>query len=202
MSKPVESYAKEVLRRGNRGALLRTAMLNGWEALKAKQPDRAWWRRKSTRAGIVWEYSVNNAIDAFKDDKDVVVIPHFDTISFVIEDGLLVRLKKADIELRSRNVQTVLSSLFHQHEADLFGYTGLQRVEAAYVLNRFETEMDWVGIVARDGERHLWHFELNELHASEVIELPLVGGSGKPTGERLANLKTNDAGQQREQEND
>ncbi|HUB16205.1 MAG TPA: hypothetical protein VMB34_29950 [Acetobacteraceae bacterium] len=201
MSKPVASYAKEVLKRGNRGALLRAAMLGGWDSLKVQQPDRAWWRRKSTRAAVVWEYSVNNAIDALKDDKGVRVVSHYDTISLVIEDGLLVRLKKADIELRSRNVQTILASLFHHHDADLFGYQGLQRVEAAYVLNRFETEMDWVGIVARDGEHHLWHFELNELLDSDVVKLPLVGG-GKPAAERLANLKTDDAEQQREQEND
>jgi hypothetical protein len=201
MSKPVEAYAKDVLSRGNRGALLRAAMFDGWETLKAKQPDRAWWRRKSTRAAVVWEYAVNNAIDALKDDKDVQVISHYDTISLVIEDGLLVRLKKANIELQSANVQTALASLFHDHEADLFGYAGLQRIEAAYVLNRFETEMDWIGIVARDGEHHLWHFELNELRRSDVVELPLIGGT-MGSAARLATLKKYGVEQKREEEND
>jgi hypothetical protein len=42
----------------------------------------------------------------------------------------------------------------------MFGFTGLQRVEAVYVPNRFDTGIIWTGIVARDGPVELWHFEL------------------------------------------
>ena len=69
------------------------------------------------------------------------------------------------------------------------------------MLDRYETSIDWIGIVARDDDRPLWHFELNELLHSEVVELPL-GDHAKGSAARLATLKTEDAEQKREQEND
>jgi hypothetical protein len=59
---------------------------------------------------------------------------------------------------------------FHEHSADLFGYNGLQRVEAVYVPNRFETGIIWVGVIARNNTRHLWHFEL----AESVTAVPVI----------------------------
>ena len=100
------------------------------------------------------------------------VVRHFDTVSFVMDDTVLLRLKKADMELQSSNVQTVLSSLFHRHDADLYGYSGLQRVESAYVLNKFETEMAWIGVVAREKKAKLFHFEFNELSFPAEVPLP------------------------------
>jgi hypothetical protein len=166
MAHPVESVIRETLRKQQRGVRLRAAMTGAWQTLKDDFPDRAWWRRKSTRAAIVWEEAVNNAIASFSDDKGINPVRHFDTVSFVVDDAVLIRLKKVDMELRSSNVQTVLSSMFHRHDADLFGYSGLQRVEAAYVLNKFETDMAWVGIVAREKKTNLFHFEFSELGAA------------------------------------
>jgi hypothetical protein len=172
MPTPVESVIRDVLRKNDRAAQLRVATSGAWQALKEKYPDQAWWRRKSTRAAIIWEEAVNNAIASFSRDKGVCLVRHYDTVSFVMDDTILLRLKKADMELRSSNVQTVLSSLFHRHDADLFGYNGLQRVESAYVLNKFETEMMWIGLVAREKKSKLFYFEFNELAAP--TEAPLT----------------------------
>jgi hypothetical protein len=172
MPQPVESVVREAVRKNDRAIHLRAATSGAWETLKAKYPDRAWWRRKSTRAAVVWEEAVNNAIAALGKDKGVCVVRHFDTVSFVMDDIVLLRLKKADMELQSSNVQTVLSSLFHRHDADLYGYSGLQRVESAYVLNKFETEMAWIGVVAREKKAKLFHFEFNEL--ATPAQAPLI----------------------------
>jgi hypothetical protein len=53
----------------------------------------------------------------------------------------------------------------------MFGFTGLQRVEAVYVPNRFDTGIIWTGIVARDGPVELWHFELTPA-AAPTAALP------------------------------
>ena len=95
-------------------------------------------------------------------DPGVHIQRHLDTISFVFDDVVLLRIKKANLELKTSNYPTELAGLFYQHQTDLFGFPGVQRVEAAYVLNRFETEVDWVGIVAWNAHRQLWHFELPE----------------------------------------
>ena len=44
-------------------------------------------------------------------------------------DTVLMRMKKADLQLRTKNYPTAQATLFHAHESDLFGYSGLQRVE-------------------------------------------------------------------------
>ena len=80
------------------------------------------------------------------------------------------RFKKADIELKTRNYPTFLAKLFHSHEDDLFGFEGLHRVEAAYVLNQYQTSIDWVGIVARDHKRILWQIELER--GTKIERLP------------------------------
>lgn len=160
-----------------------------WAELQTDYPQRGWWRRKGTRAAIVWEHTVKNAIDALADD--AVVVPHNDTVSLIFDDRVLVRVKKADLELKSRNYPTRLAQLFHVPEADLFGYEALQRVEIVYVLNRFETEIDWIGIVARDGHSVIWQFELEDVPANVEI-LPLDASTqeaGEKTAESVAKLK-------------
>lgn len=170
MAKPIKSDAQAVLAIGQRGAKLRTAVLTAWAEVESEYPQRGWWRRKGTRAAVMWEHSVKNAIEALAED--AIVLPHNDTVSMIFGDKLLVRAKKADLELKSRNYPTPLAQLFHEPEADLFGYEGLQRVELVYVLNRFETAIDWIGIVARERDAVIWHFELED-DAASVETLPI-----------------------------
>ena len=60
------------------------------------------------------------------------------------------------------------------------------RTQSKTIVCRFGTAVPFTQVIMLD---------------SDVVKLPLVGG-GKPAAERLANLKTDDAEQQREQEND
>src|SRR6185437_7417651 len=134
----------------------------------------------------MWEYTVANAIAALAADKGVAVAPHHDTVSFVFDDTVLVRFKKANIELQSSNYPTMLALLFHDHKADdLFGLGELQRVEAAYVLNRFQNAIVWAGIVAREKRRSLWSFELARAAGAEVVELLPPAEPVAPAAERV-----------------
>lgn len=172
MPTPDEDIVRSTLTKNGRDKLIRAAMANSWETFLEKYPERAWWRRKSTRAGLIWEYSVQNAIAALEDDPGFKPIAHDDTMSFVFDQQVLVRLKKADLELRTSNVQTLLASLFHAHEAQLPGLEDLQRVEAAYVLNQYQTQIEWIGIVARSRKRLLWKWELEGSGVVERLPLP------------------------------
>jgi hypothetical protein len=168
--KPIKSHVKRVLAKNGRAQKLLNAIHFGWETGKT-YPRYTQWRRKTTRAHVVWEETVEKAEELLADDDGVKIIPHHDNVSFIFDDTVLLRFKKASVTLRSSNVQTVLSDLFHEHRADLFGYGGLQRVEACHVLNPFETGIVWVGIVARESNAHLWHFEL-EAERGEATILP------------------------------
>lgn len=169
---PNEPLVKSVLAVGGRGSIIRRAVDDAWQSFHEKYPERAWWRRKSTRAALLWEHSVQNAIAGLEGDVGCKPIPHDDTVSFVFDQSVLVRFKKADIELRTRNYPTFLSNLFHSHEEDLFGFNGLHRVEAVYVLNQYQTSIDWCGIVARNHKKVLWQAELVIGSSVERIPLP------------------------------
>ena len=55
MPTPAESVVRQVLE--PRHAVILDAVTGGWAECRA-MPQIGWWRRKSTRAGIVWEETV------------------------------------------------------------------------------------------------------------------------------------------------
>jgi hypothetical protein len=132
----------------------------------------ATWRRKGTRRALFWEFAVDKFIELTQGDPGLHVAEHNDTISFIFDDAILVRFKKADMDLHSSNYPTPTAELFHEHEADLFGFIGLQRVEAVYIPNQFDTDIIWTGIVAREGRRELWNLELNAPVVAPTAVLP------------------------------
>ena len=160
MPAPNEYLVRRVFAVNGRDVLCRRAVESAWDSASKEYPHRAWWRRKSTTRGVMWEHTVDNAISALADDPGVRVFNHYDTRSFLFDDEVLVRFKKTNIGLISSNYPTFLSRLFHTHGNDLFGHQGYHRVEVAHVFNRFETGLEWVGVVAREGQNVLWHFEL------------------------------------------
>jgi hypothetical protein len=135
---------QRVLAKRNRGWKILQALRFGSAAVIA-DADSGWWRHKSTRRHIFWENAVNKLVELVEGDRGCVTIRHFDTVSSIFDDTVLVRLKKADMALRSSNYPTDQALLFHEHQKDLFGFAGHQRVEAVYIPNRFDTGIVWAG---------------------------------------------------------
>jgi hypothetical protein len=187
----LKEFVQQVLAEHSRGWKITQALHFGAAAMIAAA-DSGWWRRKSTRRHIFWENAVNKLIELVADDSDCMVIRHHDTVSFIFEDAVLVRLKKADMALRTSNYPTDLAQLFHEHCQDLFGFNGHQRVEAVYIPNRFDTGIVWAGIVAREKKVHLWHFELTEPVLVPVTTLPVPAMPPAETLARLRNQAKND----------
>jgi len=174
MPAPDEDTVRRVLARNERDIRMRVRIERAWDVLKAKYADRAWWRRKSTTRGIMWENSVQGVLEELGNDEGIRPIPHDDTVSFVADDLVQFRLKKASLSLFTSNFPTPLAGLFHRHDADLFGHTGHHRVEIVHVFNRFQTALDWIGVVAREKTEILWKFELPRGGASVVALPPVV----------------------------
>lgn len=180
---PDEDVVRRVLAANGRESACRLAVENAWETVKEKYPEQAWWRRRSTRAALMWEHSVNNAVIALESDTGVKVIPHNDTSSFIFDDTVLVRFKKASIQLHTSNYPTLLARQYHRHDRDLLGFEGHHRVEIAHVLNRFGTELDWIGVVAREKDQILWKFGLGA--GGAVIETLPLPKPMAPAGDRV-----------------
>ncbi len=182
MPKPIETHVRAILAKNGRDLKVHEAIEFGWQSRTAC-PGHAIWARKGTRASIVWEGSTLKAKELVMDDKGCRIIPHYDTVSYVYDDTVLLRIKKANVTLKTSNYPTQLHGLFDEHEEDLFGYYGLQRVEAVYVLDRFEMKMLWLGIVAFDQGRYLWHFELPQASvvAGTITPKPKTDTAGLAT---------------------
>lgn len=171
MSKPLKEFVQQVLAEHNRGEYLRQS-LEYADSMVSALAMSATWRRKGTRRAVFWEFAVDKFIELTQDDPGLHVQEHHDTVSFIFDKEILVRFKKADIGLHSSNYPTPTAELFHEHQADLFGFTGLQRVEAVYVPNQFDTGIIWTGVVARDGDKELWHLELAAPVTAPTAALP------------------------------
>jgi hypothetical protein len=185
LSKPLKEYVQQVLAEHDRGEKIRQAMEHA-NSIVSALASSATWRRKGTRRALFWEAAVDKLVELTQDDPALRVLEHNDTVSFIFDDAVLVRLKKADMGLQSSNYPTPTAELFHEHQADLFGYAGIQRVEAVYIPSRFENEILWSGVVARDGRAELWHFEFAPPAVAPTITLPAIAPPPPPD---LATIK-------------
>jgi hypothetical protein len=132
MAKPVESLVKATLAKNGRASKLQAAIEYGWARAKA-HPDHLKFRRGCTRASLMWEATVEKAIELFAGDHGVHVDEHFDTVSFIFDGLVLVRFKKADTKLHTRNYPTLLAELFHEVTPDLFGYMPASSASRRYM---------------------------------------------------------------------
>lgn len=184
MAKPDRDTVQESLSRNNRDLKIRAAIGQAWSDVQVKYPDRAWWRRATTLRAVMWEHSVDQVMGVVGDDAGLAAIQHYDTASFIADDKVLFRLKKADRKLFSSNYPTPLANMFHQHETDLFGHQGFQRVEIVHTFNRFYTALNWIGVVARDNGKIIWDFELRQDgREGEIIPFPAIPKA--PAGETV-----------------
>ena len=158
---PNESVVREVLARHAWGMHCRGAVEDAWETVKNEYATTLpSFRRKSTRRALVWEHTIQNAVSRFEENPGVLVRPENDTYSFVFDETVKLRFKKANPKLFSSNYPTQLSLQFHTHDSDLFGHKGLHRAEVLHVFDQTESKLDWVGVVGRNGNTILWSFEL------------------------------------------
>jgi hypothetical protein len=139
---PLKEFVRQTLAENGRGVKLRKALEHAAVVVNAN-PDAPSWRRKSTRRALFWEAAVQKAVELLAGDPGLHILAHLDTVSFIFDDAVLVRLKKANISLHTSNYPTVTGELFDLHDADLYGCTGLQRVEVVYIPNRFDTGIVW-----------------------------------------------------------
>jgi hypothetical protein len=188
MPVPLEDHVRLVLLENERGAKFFRAVREGWNDFAKAYPQRHRWIRKSSARHMVWEEVARRLKAVAADDPGIAVLEHRDTLSLIIEDEVLFRLKHADTALATQNVPTEEAVAFDDHDVDLFGYRGLQRVRLCYVLDQYETGLIWVGIAAHNKGQFLWKIELEDGGALAAPErLPVDEPDADTT--RLARLK-------------
>ena len=170
-------------------------VLGAWHDWLAS-PHPGTWRCKRSRANFVWEQIIERAHLAFDGMPGVRIIDGQETFKFLFDDRVLFRFKKGDEVGLTANVPTQLALAFHDHDQDLLGLPKVHRVEIVYQLNRLETDVVDVIVVARDEDIVAWSYSL--LDAGEVVlPLPTPGGQPPtPTSRRL--VRARDASETRD----
>lgn len=113
------------------------------------------WKRRRSRANYVWEELACGAEAAFTHDPSVRVHPKHQSCWFHIDD-VVFRLKKSDSSGLTSNYPTQAALDYHDQQEDLPGIPRVQRLEVTYVLNKLETAVQDILLVARDQGRVLW----------------------------------------------
>ncbi|MDN3518311.1 hypothetical protein QWY84_11870 [Aquisalimonas lutea] len=165
-----------------------------WQSAELDLPPAS----SRTRACVVWDAMIDRALDAFDDDPRVVVVSRFQTYYFLIDDQVGLRFKKGDEAGLSRNYPTQTALDFHEPDSDLFGTP--DKVEVVYGLDRTESELSQVLVVARNGDQVAWAYDLTEMAAADVIDLPVEQPTPQHDARRVIRLKDDNAGSERNEE--
>jgi hypothetical protein len=123
------------------------------------------------RANAVHEYMVNEARLRFGAVPGVSLIETAGRFLLGFP-GMVVRFKKFDDSLKTRNYKTQTSLAFdNQAKCWLPGVPDVARITVGYRLNALGTEVRGVHVVLLHGERVAWDYEITPA-ASNVVQLP------------------------------
>jgi hypothetical protein len=91
-----------------------------------------------------------------------------------IRGSFLLRFKKLDAKLRSRNIPTTQASLFEQqHSLELPGMPpAMTHLNAGYILNRMQTEIAATYVTCPVGKRIEWSVDLASVSFGDVVTMP------------------------------
>jgi hypothetical protein len=164
-----------------------TYVLNGWnEWLTSSEFGRSRYER--TRACIVWERIVANALVGFHGIEDVREVPGHETTRFLFGSTVLLRFKKADSTGMSRSYPTQLALSYHDHQNSMFGE--LARVEVVYTLNALKTRIIDIRVVARRESTIAWAYSI--MPSAVVAAMPPVKAPVATPADELVTAKIYD----------
>jgi hypothetical protein len=177
-------------------AKLSSAIAGAWEDWKALPLAGHLLFPGRSRACLVFDFFVSRAINAFANDDAVKVLRRDETAKFVFSGQVVLRFKKADDSGLGSNIQTQATLKFVDQERQLPGMPDVHKVELVYMLNRLQTQIEEVAVVARDGNVCLWSYPLTTAANAAVIPLPLTGA---PEPARVkVKVKDMDTGQKKD----
>src|SRR5208283_738092 len=153
---PIESDVRNLIR--PREPVITRIMLAAWSRWW-KNPERAQLFRR-TRACLIHNYAMIDVSTAFTGDRGIRVIPGQETSYMLVENRLIFRFKKGDVNGLSSNIETQASLAFVEPELPLLELPDVARVDVAYVVNPLETLIQSLLVVARDGDRALWSYPI------------------------------------------
>jgi hypothetical protein len=132
-------------------------------------------RYKRNRAGLVHDFMVQRAMNKWPEGSGVTWLEKDETAKFIFGQEVIVRFKKADENGLGANIMTQAVLAFVDPQMNLPGIPEeLAKVEVLYSLNALETQINSVTVVARNGDRELWSYVIEDRRGGTVLPLPLA----------------------------
>lgn len=155
-------------------------ILGAWADWMASGKSGRWKRRRS-RANYIWEELACGAEAVFANDPSVRIFPRNQSCWFHI-DSLVFRFKKSDASGLTNNYPTQAALEYHDPQEDLPGIPKVQRLEVTYVLNKLETAVQDILLVARDQGRVSWCSSLlRDDDGGNVVPITVAPAPKPPT---------------------
>lgn len=161
--------------------------------------ERAWrewrltddFRRKSGMGPVMYSRTVANyvfdaiariAVAEFGGDETVHVRFDAQTIRFYFRGGVYARFKKGDDSNLGQAIPTQAALAFEDMNATLPGLPPeTAKIEIIWQANDIGTNLEHVLVVARDGDRVLWQYEIEDSASKTGTIITLVPQPPQPT---------------------
>jgi hypothetical protein len=142
---------------------------------------------------MVFERVVDHLQRRFSKDEGVRFVFDDETVKIVIDERLVLRVKKANALGLGSNVQTQAVIDFTEAQPDLPGLPGLTKLEVVYQLNDLQTGIASIIVQARDGDMRLFAYRIGDEAegSADIIPFPERPDPGNDdTGADLVRPKT------------
>ncbi len=168
MAIAIYENVREVLR-PEREAKIHRAFMKAWDDWESMESKALFSRFPRTRANVLHERLVDRMQEAFNDDAGAHAFFKDETMKMVFDDRLVVRTKKADKSGLGSNIATQAVFDYCEPQADLPGFPDHQKVEILYSLNKLQTGISGIAVVARDGDKKMWEYSVNGAEGGAVV---------------------------------
>lgn len=124
-----------------------------------------------SRASIVHDLTIRSAIQQFDEMQGVRVVEQNRLFLFIFDESIALRFKKLDENKRSRNIPTQVTLDFLAQQ-EIPGIASTLHLEAGYVLNELQTDIDGIYIVCPTRDRVRWSWALQAPDVGQVVQFP------------------------------
>jgi hypothetical protein len=155
-----------------------------WRAMAAYRADNGFspFLYSRTVANVVFDGIARNAIAEFASDSTVHVEIEPQTIKLFFKGSVLARFKKGDDNKLGQNIPTQAALAFEFVDGMLPGLPAeTAKVEFIWLANEINTRLEHVLVVARDGDRLLWDYEIGDPAAGSGTIIPFPEPPVPPT---------------------
>jgi hypothetical protein len=178
MPTPSESQARSIL--SQYSPVFYNSIASSWNEYMQEIGDWGPDMTDRSRASIVHDLTIRSAIQQFDGVPGVRVVVQNGLYLFIFDDSIAVRFKKLDEDKRSRNIPTQVTLDFRGQQ-EIPGISSTLHLEAGYVLNKLQTEIDGVYIVCPSRDRASWFWELQAPAVGQVVQFPTAPPQPQPS---------------------